>query len=171
VSRRKKGNKRERFYRKQLNEAEREKLTYRAGSVCKHCLKLYKRTAEGRIARKSRLDGGSWGPGRWPREVMSDQSAVRLCTFHAAERREQSARRNAAEVKATPGWANKESIREIYALAGEIERETGVKQHVDHVIPLRGRAVCGLHVSANLRVISAKENMKKSNEFNPEETG
>lgn len=58
---------------------------------------------------------------------------------------------------ATPLWANLDSIKKIYAEAGE--------RHVDHIIPLKGELVCGLHVENNLQYLSAEENIKKGNKF------
>lgn len=43
------------------------------------------------------------------------------------------------------------------------EQSTGIKWHIDHVIPLNGRNVCGLHVWSNLAVIPAKVNLSKGN--------
>jgi hypothetical protein len=60
-----------------------------------------------------------------------------------------------------PDWADKEKIKEIYLEAAKKSAETGIKHHVDHIIPLRGKNVCGLHVHTNLRVITAIENLQK----------
>ena len=64
---------------------------------------------------------------------------------------------------ATPAWANFDLIRKMYIKAVEKTKETGVHYHVDHIVPLRGENVCGLHVENNLRVITAKENLMKGN--------
>lgn len=63
----------------------------------------------------------------------------------------------------TPVWANLDAINEVYKQCREVSRLTGIAHHVDHVIPLRGKNVCGLHVHNNLQIITAKENLKKSN--------
>ena len=76
-----------------------------------------------------------------------------------------SAKRRARKFHATPAWADFQAIAEIYKLAKQIEMETGVKQHVDHIVPLQGRNVCGLHVANNLQVISETENLSKANKF------
>ena len=64
---------------------------------------------------------------------------------------------------ATPTWANLDRIRKVYIKAVEKTKATGVQYHVDHIVPLRGKDVCGLHVENNLRVILAKENLAKGN--------
>ncbi|MNK79523.1 hypothetical protein D3C87_991910 [compost metagenome] len=69
---------------------------------------------------------------------------------------------------ATPKWLtdhDKLVIEQKYLLAGIHGWVTGMKWHVDHVIPLRGATVSGLHVSDNLQVILAEENLTKSNRF------
>lgn len=67
--------------------------------------------------------------------------------------------------RATPSWANKFFIAEAYHIAKVREKEFGIKWHVDHIIPLRGKRVCGLHVEHNLQVIPAKVNLKKHASF------
>lgn len=65
---------------------------------------------------------------------------------------------------ATPPWANQEEIKNIYIEAGRI-RASGINVHVDHIIPLKGKIVCGLHVPSNLQIITAKDNYAKRNHY------
>jgi 5-methylcytosine-specific restriction endonuclease McrA len=44
-------------------------------------------------------------------------------------------------------------------------RESGKKWEVDHIIPIAGDSVCGLHVPWNLRVVTMQENRSKSNKL------
>jgi len=60
--------------------------------------------------------------------------------------------------RATPQWANIEKIKKIYSM-------TKKGYHVDHIIPLKNKNVCGLHVENNLRIISKKVNLMKNNFF------
>lgn len=65
--------------------------------------------------------------------------------------------------KATPPWANLSIMKEFYSASNRISKLTGIKHHVDHVVPLRGESVCGLNVPWNLQILPAKTNMSKSN--------
>ena len=76
-----------------------------------------------------------------------------------------NAKRRATKLNATPAWADLEKIQQIYILCRQISETTGVLHHVDHVVPLQGRRVCGLHVETNLRIIPATENLTKANKF------
>ena len=78
------------------------------------------------------------------------------------------ARRRAAKLQALPKWLTKtehEQIKELYEVARMFKLYTGQEYHVDHIIPLQGENVCGLHVPWNLQVIPAKENLSKSNKL------
>lgn len=78
------------------------------------------------------------------------------------------AKRNARKIQATPVWANDFFIREAYALAKLREKVCGGKWHVDHIVPLRSKLVCGLHVEHNLQVIPAAVNIAKKNRHWPD---
>ncbi|MNK09979.1 hypothetical protein D3C87_279890 [compost metagenome] len=67
--------------------------------------------------------------------------------------------------RATPPWADRKQISSIYALAHKLTEETGVRYSVDHIVPIKGKHVCGLHAGNNLRVIPLQENVKKHNKF------
>lgn len=69
---------------------------------------------------------------------------------------------------ATPAWADFDAIRLFYDEARRISERTGIPHEVDHIIPVQGRSVCGLHVHTNLRIIPAGENSRKHNTFDPE---
>jgi hypothetical protein len=72
------------------------------------------------------------------------------------------------KLRATPIWLTKaqfQIMQDFYNLAKECEILTGDKYHVDHIVPLQGKNVCGLHVPWNLQVLPADMNLSKSNKF------
>lgn len=64
--------------------------------------------------------------------------------------------RRANKLRAIPRWADLDAIKVIY-------EKCPPGHHVDHIIPLKGRVVCGLHVAENLQYLTASENCRKSN--------
>ena len=64
----------------------------------------------------------------------------------------------ASRIKRTPPWANLEKIKSIYLSCPK-------GYHVDHIIPLRGSKVSGLHVENNLQYLLAKDNLSKRNSY------
>lgn len=74
--------------------------------------------------------------------------------------------RRAARLNATPAWLTPEDrtqIRHLYIEAKRLGTETSIRHHVDHVIPLQGETVCGLHVPWNLQILTENENAAKGN--------
>lgn len=91
----------------------------------------------------------------------ADEARVRAREYYEANR-EKYMRRAKARIDQlrtrTPRWADKKKIVLIYS-----ECPTG--SHVDHIIPLNGKNVCGLHVPENLQYLPASENLRKHNKF------
>ena len=84
-----------------------------------------------------------------------------LVTFH-------SVKYQANKKNRTPSWLTQKQVKSIateYELAAWCTKVTGIKYHVDHIVPLQGKTVSGLHVPWNLQVIPASDNHKKSNRF------
>jgi 5-methylcytosine-specific restriction endonuclease McrA len=75
------------------------------------------------------------------------------------------ARRRAAKLKAVPKWADSKAIKRIYWEARLLRRVFRADVEVDHIVPLQGRHVCGLHWEENLQIVFKKVNRIKSNRF------
>lgn len=78
------------------------------------------------------------------------------------------AARRAAKIKRTPVWLTEFDLLKmkcLYQVAAMRTRESGYAWHVDHIVPLQGGFVSGLHVPSNLRVIPAVDNLRKNNQY------
>lgn len=75
--------------------------------------------------------------------------------------------RNAAKLQRTPAWLTPVDLLEIESIYEYCSalRKCGLDYHVDHIVPLRGTIVSGLHVPLNLQVIPASENNRKRNKY------
>ncbi len=70
--------------------------------------------------------------------------------------------------RAAPRWLTPEQhqkMDDMRILSQLVTEETGIIHQVDHIVPLQGKTVCGLHVPWNLQVIPASENKKKYNKL------
>lgn len=79
------------------------------------------------------------------------------------------AKRRSAKLLRTPLWLCEQQLLEImqyYELAAHITKETNIRHEVDHIIPLQGKNVSGLHVPWNLQIITEIENCSKGNRCN-----
>jgi len=65
-----------------------------------------------------------------------------------------------------PSWYNSKLVNNIYNKCHKLNKIAGfIKYHVDHIVPLQGKNVSGLHVQGNLEIILASANLSKSNKF------
>jgi hypothetical protein len=75
------------------------------------------------------------------------------------------ANRRAAQKQATPSWLTaiqRNQIQEFYEISKAKQMQTGIEYHVDHIVPINGKVVLGLHAPWNLQLLTAEENLKKS---------
>lgn len=113
------------------------------------CNEYYANNAS-ELRKKSSVNGAAW------RKLNPHKNASK------------SAKRRAYKNFATPCWLTEEHMSEInqfYTLARDCQIITGEPYHVDHIVPLKGKNVCGLHVPWNLQVLPAGMNLSKSNTF------
>lgn len=95
---------------------------------------------------------------RAKRKIYRQENAA-LLNYHTAKR-------HAQKLQATPPWLTDEQkaeIKAIYAECRRLQEETGIAHNVDHIHPLQGETVCGLHVPWNLQVLTESENCAKHN--------
>ena len=67
----------------------------------------------------------------------------------------------AAKLQRTVAWADAKKIKAIYAKAIAKTKKTGIPHHVDHIVPIKGKLVSGLHVENNLQILKAYDNLSK----------
>jgi hypothetical protein len=100
-----------------------------------------------------------------PAESKGSIRAVKVFTKRRAARNANSVANQKTRRRAMPLWADRKAIQQVYQEAIRLTAETGIPHHVDHIVPIRGKNVSGLHVHYNLQVITATDNLKKSNKL------
>ena len=137
---------------------------------CWDCYKSYKRkelllkrsTPEGKLAARAASAKSLANPKR--REKANAQSLIsslRWAKENPGLANAKNAKRHAAKLQRTPAWANSKAITTFYAEAAALGLQ------VDHVIPLRGKLVSGLHVHNNLQMLTHSANSSKGNRYAP----
>lgn len=91
---------------------------------------------------------------------------------HPEARKAMHAQQRVAKLQRTPAWADQKAVNQVYYDCEEINlaaATAGCSEFfvVDHIIPLQGKLVSGLHISSNLQIITANANAEKSNKFIP----
>ena len=94
---------------------------------------------------------------------MYHNEPTKKCLKHHSQALADGAARRAGLNKATPKWADRIKIKNIYQECIALSKLSGIKYEVDHIVPLKGNNVSGLHVHWNLQIIKATENRSKSN--------
>ena len=174
-------NKEERHaYGKKYREANREHLNAKSSQFKKDYPELNRANArrdywKNREARRAARD--AWGlanpdkvkaadkrkkqgkPALYRKIMREAMSRWRQNNPHKIAEMEQ--KRRASKLKATVEWSDRDQIRLVFAVASSLKKLTGYSYHVDHVIPLRGEKVCGLHVAENLQIVTAFDNLAK----------
>lgn len=145
-------------------------------SKCKECDKAYKKANKVKIAE---YDKASYEANKskfaerkksWCKANKDKVAEVKKAWQKAnpAKVNANTAKRRAAKINATPKWLTKEDYNQIqsfYTKAQQLTLSTGIQHQVDHIYPLQGKTVSGLHVPSNLQVLTATDNIGKSNKF------
>ena len=146
--------------------------------VCIECNRMHKKAERQRNPEHVRKRKRAWDSRnrervascKKERETEADRikNRERAAAHYWANKAEYVARsikRQARVKRATPSWADLEAIKKIYIKRQDVSDGTGIEHHVDHIVPLLGKNVCGLHVPWNLQVIPAADNLSKSNKW------
>lgn len=141
---------------RELDRARSKRYRERHPEVVRDRSVRYARANAGKIRLKY-LANAEKVKARVKRWAAANPERVRINALASANRR------RARKLKATPQWADHGRIKGVYAKRQRLQVLVGIAFHVDHIVPLQGRNVCGLHVPENLRVVPAKVNRVKGN--------
>lgn len=94
------------------------------------------------------------------RVAWQKANADRTCAYAAARR--------ARKLQATPAWTDDAFVALWYKGASIMTQLTGAPYHVDHIVPLKSKLVCGLHAHTNMQILPGADNLKKGNRYWPD---
>jgi hypothetical protein len=132
------------------------------------------RDNEAEFVKKQRLEKGRIRAQNWrinnPNHENTKIVKKRWKKENAGNIRAATIKRRLSKIHRTPNWLTEDDhwlIKEIYDLASLRSKLTKIKWHVDHILPLQGKYISGLHVPSNLQVIPSTLNICKANKFLP----
>lgn len=124
----------------------------------------WKKSNREKLREGDRIRAAEWRAANPERERAKTQ---RYARSHPEVKRAAWMRREAAKQQRLPVWADLGKTKKVYEEARRLTEATGVPHEVDHVLPLRGRLVSGLHVHNNLKVVTRRVNRTKSDKYVP----
>lgn len=145
--------------RHKVNAQQRTRRLENHERTIEHSRKSYAKNKE-----RSKAAARNW-QARNPQRVKENHSAWRGKNLHIKAAHQTA--RKARKLRATPKWSNDFFISEAYHLAALRTKYLGFPWHVDHIVPLKSKLVCGLHSHTNIQVIPAIQNIRKHNRYWP----
>lgn len=154
-------------------------IAYRhvSSGACMECARIkvkLNRDNETEFVKKQRLEKGRIRAQNWrinnPNHENTKIVKKRWKKENVGNIRATTIKRRLSKIHRTPNWLIEDDhwiIKEIYDLASLRSKLTKIKWHVDHILPLQGKYVSGLHVPSNLQVIPSTLNICKANKFLP----
>ena len=140
------------FYRQQINQ-------------CKQCrnavISKWRAANREKLLEQARAANVIWYENN---KAYAAQKQAAYAKQNKASVNARAAKRRAMQLKLTPAWAKLDEVAMFYEMA-EVLSRSGVLFHVDHIIPLQGKNVWGLHTQENLQIIPAFKNVKKGNRY------
>lgn len=138
-----------------------------AKTFCKEYHKAYYQKNKGKLDIVNKASSKTESYLAWKRAYMLEYNK-KYTEANRGKYNAKAIKRHAAKLQRTPKRLSKDHLLEIeaiYTKASELTRSTGIRMNVDHIVPLQGKNVSGLHVPWNLQIITEKANNKKRNKF------
>lgn len=135
-------------------------------SSCKECTLARQKGYKPKTKRVRVSDPVYYAKYREANRAVINASSARYAARNKEYYAYKSAERRATKLSATPRWlsaSHQQEIRNIYWLAKDLSLVSEGTYEVDHIVPLKGKGVCGLHVPWNLQVLPQQLNRRKSN--------